>query len=89
MRIIIENIILFLLPTLAYVGWRLIVRRPDERPSSVLADAPLMVLMATGTLIVLVVLIAFGNVSGGKPGDVYVPPRLEGGKVIPGHSEKP
>lgn len=88
MRIIIENIILFLLPTLFYVGYRIMTRRPGDEASGVLTDAPVMVLMATGTLIVLVVLVAFGSVSGGKPGDIYVPPRLEDGKVIPGHSEK-
>lgn len=86
MRVIIENIILFLLPTIAYVGYRLLIGRPDQSSSRVLADAPLFVLLAAGTLLVLFVLIAFGHVSGGVPGQVYVPTAVKDGKVIPGHS---
>lgn len=89
MRVIVENIILFLLPTVAYVSYRLMVGRADQTTSRVLADAPLLLLLAAGTMMVLVVLIAFGHVSGGKPGEVYVPTAVKDGKVIPGHSRAP
>ena len=89
MRVIIENIILFLLPTLAYVSYRLIIGRADRTASNVLADAPLFVLLGAGILLVVLILIAFGDVSGGKPGQVYVPTAVIDGKVIPGHSRAP
>jgi hypothetical protein len=95
-RIVIENLILFLLPTIAYVGWVLIARPktlergPDGRikPSSILNDAPLIWLAASGTILLVVTLIAFGSTSGGgRPGQTYMPPVLKDGKIQPGHFE--
>jgi hypothetical protein len=94
-RIVIENLILFLLPTVAYVGWVLIARPktlergPDGRikPASILNDAPLVWLAAAGTILLIVTLIAFGNTSGGRPGQKYVPPVLKDGKIQPGYFE--
>jgi Family of unknown function (DUF6111) len=89
MRVIVENILLFLLPTVAYVGYRMIVRRPDQTTATVMTDAPLLLLLGMGTLLVVAVLVAFGDVSGGKPGQVFVPTVVKDGKVIPGHSRAP
>lgn len=86
MRVFIENIILFLMPTLAYVGYRMLVGRRNGQAANVLDDAPLFALLGVGTLLVLIVLIVFGDVSGGKPGEVYVPTAVKDGKVFPGHS---
>ncbi len=94
-RIVIENILLFLLPTLAYLGWVLIAR-PDRlertpdgriRPSRVLNDAPLLWLAAAGTLLLIVVLVAFGKTSGGRPDQSYSPPVFKDGKIEPGRIE--
>ncbi len=83
-RVVIENVVLFLLPTAIYVTYVLLTRKPDEK-DGVLDDAPFFWLMLSGTMLVLVVLIAFGSTSGGKPGQVYVPPHLgTGGKIEPG-----
>jgi hypothetical protein len=94
-RIVIENILLFLLPTLAYLGWVLIAR-PDSlertpdgriRPTRVLNDAPLLWLAASGTILLIVVLVAFGKTSGGRPDQTYSPPVFKDGKIEPGRIE--
>jgi hypothetical protein len=83
-RVVVENIVLFFLPTAIYVTYVLLTRKSDSK-SGVLDDAPLMWLMFAGTAVVFVVLVAFGSTSGGKPGQVYVPPSLnKDGKVEPG-----
>ena len=83
-RVVIENVVLFLLPTAVYVIYVLLTRKADTK-GGLLDDAPFMWLMVTGTLLVFVVLIAFGSTSGGKPGQTYVPPSLtKDGKIDPG-----
>ncbi|MGE5267318.1 MAG: DUF6111 family protein [Deltaproteobacteria bacterium] len=94
-RIVIENLLLFLLPTIAYVGW-ILIARPDTlertpdgriRPTGILNDAPLVWLAASGTVLLIVALVAFGSTSGGRPGQTYTPPVLKDGKIEPGHIE--
>lgn len=94
-RVVIENILLFLLPTLLYVAWVLLTRQPQPSgpdgessgPPKILDDAPLLWLFAAGALLVVVTLIAFESSSGGKPGQHYVPPSYKDGKIDPGHIE--
>lgn len=83
-RVVIENVVLFLLPMAIYVTYVLLTRRADAK-GGLLDDAPFLWLMLAGTVLVLVVLIAFGSTSGGKPGQTYVPPSLtKDGKIDPG-----
>ncbi|MBN9263738.1 MAG: hypothetical protein J0I57_14035 [Hyphomicrobium sp.] len=83
-RVVVENIVLFLLPTAIYVIYVLLTRKQHEK-AGVLDDAPFFWLMLAGTGLVFLVLVAFGTTSGGKPGQVYVPPHLgTGGKIEPG-----
>lgn len=94
-RIIVENLLLFLLPTLAYIAYVLVRRRDGSGPgtggtagaNTVLDDAPLLWLFAAGTALVIVTLIAFGSTTGGKPGQSYHPPVLKDGRIEPGHIE--
>ncbi len=96
-RTIIENILLFLLPTLLYLAWVLFQRSRSEaheesggtRPAMMhlLDDAPLLWLFAGGALLVIVTLSAFGSSSGGKPGQHYQPSVFQDGKIQPGHIE--
>jgi hypothetical protein len=85
-RIVIENLLLFLLPTAMYIAYAYLQRRakPDEKQGGLLDDAPLIWLFVVGAALVVVVLVAFGSTSGGKPGQGYTPPSFEGGKVTPG-----
>jgi hypothetical protein len=95
-RVVIENILLFLLPTLLYVGWVLLTRQPqtngpdgeDAAERKILDDAPLLWLFTAGAALVVVTLVAFeSSSSGGKPGQHYVPPSYKDGKIEPGHIE--
>lgn len=95
-RIVIENLLLFLLPTLIYAAWAFYQRsraemrdeNGDARPvSQLLDDAPLLWLFAGGAILVIVTLAIFGTTSGGKPGQQYTPGVLRDGKIQPGHIE--
>jgi hypothetical protein len=86
-RIVIENIFFFLLPTFAYVAW--VAFKTDEWPGlpAVLRAAPLLGLFAAGMALMLTTLIAFSFTStGGKPGESYEPPSYKDGHVVPGHT---
>lgn len=83
-RVVVENVVLFLLPAAVYVTYVLLTRKEDSK-AGLLDDAPFMWLMLAGTLLVFVVLIAFGSSSGGKPGQAYTPPSLsKDGHIDPG-----
>jgi hypothetical protein len=83
-RVVVENIVLFLLPTAIYVIFMLLTRKPDAK-NGVLDEAPFFWLMFAGTSLVFIVLIAFGSTSGGKPGQAYVPPSMaKDGHIEPG-----
>ncbi len=84
-RIVIENILLFLLPTIVYVAYVYMTR--DEKPGAtrVLDDAPLVWLFLAGAILMLVTLITFGSMSGGKPGQTYTPLAFKDGHIEPGH----
>jgi ABC-type Fe3+ transport system permease subunit len=83
-RIVIENILLFLLPTFVYVAYVYMTREEKPEATRVLNDAPLLWLFIAGAVLVVATLIAFGNVSGGKPGQHYTPSILKDGRIQPG-----
>ena len=84
MRIVVENILLFLLPTAIYVGYVLLTRSAST-PGAVINEAPLVWLFVLGALCVGATLVYYASVTpGGKPGQVYIPPSYKGGKIEPG-----
>jgi len=83
-RVVIENIVLFLLPTLLYIGYVVLTRGAPKKKDDVLADAPLLWLFFGGTLLVVIVLVAFGSTSGGRPDQHYEPPSMKDGHIEPG-----
>lgn len=92
-RVVIENLLLFLLPTLVYAAYMLYLRsRAEARDedgkmqpvATLLDDAPLLWLFAGGAVIVIVTLAIFGSTSGGKPGEQYTPGVFRDGKIQPG-----
>lgn len=83
-RIITENVLLFLLPTAAYVAYAVLKSRGQTTGSVVLSDAPLAWLFTAGAVLVVTTLLAFGTFSGGKPGQHYEPAVLKDGKIEPG-----
>lgn len=84
-RIVAENIFLLLLPTIVYVAYVYLTR--DDKPDALrlLDDAPLIWLFVAGVALVIITLLSFGSVNGGRPGQVYTPPSFKNGKIEPGH----
>jgi hypothetical protein len=83
-RVIIENLLLFLAPTVIYVAYVLLSRRGQTTPQNILDEAPLIWLCAAGATLVVITLLAFGTSSGGRPGQSYVPPEMHDGEIVPG-----
>ena len=84
MRVVIENILLFLLPTAVYIGYVLLTRS-NTSAGTVVNEAPLVWLFITGALLVGATLIYYGTTTpGGKPGAVYTPPHVKDGRIEPG-----
>jgi uncharacterized protein DUF6111 len=86
-RIVAENILLFLLPTIVYVAYVYMTREEKPGAMRVLDDAPLIWLFVAGAALVVLTLVSFGSVTGGKPGQVYTPPSFKDGRIEPGHIE--
>jgi Family of unknown function (DUF6111) len=100
LRLVIENILLFLAPTLLYVAFVWLRRTPDQAADSVsspdqpggsaptlndvLSDAPFVWLAAIGAALVVAVLLLFGSVSTSNPNGTYEPAVYKDGKIIPG-----
>lgn len=83
-RIVIENILLFLLPAAAYVTYVLLTRR-NTSAGTVINDAPLIWLFIAGALLVSGTLIYFASTSpGGRPDQTYIPPYMKDGQIEPG-----
>jgi hypothetical protein len=89
-RVVIENILLFLLPTAMYFGYVLLMRGSRAgQAGAVINEAPLVWLFLAGALLVAGTLVYFATTTpGGKPGQVYVPPRMKNGQIEPGHMEQ-
>lgn len=83
-RIVVENLLLFLLPTAMYLAYAFLTRGEDKK-RGIFDDAPLLWLFVAGAVLVVVVLVAFGHNTGGKPNEGYTPPSFEDGKLKPGN----
>jgi hypothetical protein len=82
-RVVIENIALFLLPTAVYVAYVLLTRGGG---ASGVNDAPLIWLFIAGALLMGATLVYYATITpGGTPGQVYTPPRMsKDGRIEPG-----
>jgi hypothetical protein len=84
-RIIMENTLLFLLPTIVYCAFVYLKSWfVGGTGAGVLDDAPLVWLVAIGAALVIGTLITYGLGPGGKPGQTYQPPVFRDGKIEPG-----
>jgi len=84
-RVVVENVLLFLLPAAAYVAYMLLMRS-NTSAGTVINDAPLVWLFLIGALLVAATLIYYASITpGGKPGQVYIPPHVgKDGRIEPG-----
>ncbi len=84
-RVVIENMLLFLLPAAMYIAYALLTRRGNSPAGTIINDAPLVWLFITGALLVGATLVYYASITpGGKPGQVYTPPRMKDGRIEPG-----
>ncbi|MEL6372387.1 MAG: DUF6111 family protein [Pseudomonadota bacterium] len=90
-RIVIENVLLFLLPAAIYFGY--VYLRYNDKPDKVASawdEAPLFALAGAGIAMIAAFLVVFGSFTEtGKPGDRYTPPVLKDGKIQPGRLNDP
>jgi uncharacterized protein DUF6111 len=85
MRIAIEIVLLFLLPTVAYLGYTLLMQ-PGRPAKTLVAEAPLVWLGVSGAVLVFGTLIYYGSTtSQGGPDQTYTPARIKDGQIEPGH----
>lgn len=84
-RIVLQNLLLFLLPTLIYLGYRALVARSPGAIRRAIDEAPYGWLTLTGLAVVGVFVALFATTDGGRPGQVYIPPAMKDGKLVPGH----
>jgi len=84
-RVVIENILLFLLPTAAYLGYVLLTRR-EASAGAIVSDAPLVWLFVAGALLVAATLIYYASITpGGSTTQIYTPPHMtKDGRIEPG-----
>jgi hypothetical protein len=85
-RIAIEIVLLFLLPTAAYLGYALLMR-PGRPAKAVVSEAPLIWLGISGLVLVFATLIYYGSTSTRTGGldQTYTPARIKDGQIEPGH----
>ncbi|MGF1649530.1 MAG: DUF6111 family protein [Hyphomicrobiaceae bacterium] len=88
-RIVIENLLLFLLPTILYVAYLMVMRRgqPSGSALQVIDDAPLLWLFTAGAVLAIGALAYFGSFERAEPGRPYIPPSYQDGKIVPGRHE--
>jgi hypothetical protein len=83
-RVVIENILLFLAPAVLYFTYVLLTRRASSA-GEVVNDAPLLWLFAAGAALMIGTLVFYGSTSGGRPDQVYIPPHMgKDGHIEPG-----
>jgi hypothetical protein len=85
-RIVLELILLFLLPTAAYLGYALLMR-PGRPAKAVVSEAPLVWLAVSGAVLVFGTLIYYGSTTTQQGGlnQTYTPARIKDGQIEPGH----
>jgi hypothetical protein len=79
LRILLQYLLPLLLPFLIYLAYVALTRGR----AGWLEDAPWLYLGAAGVALMAASLVAWGLMSGAPTDRVYVPPRLEDGRVVP------
>ena len=85
-RVLLQYLLPLLLPTVFFVAWVLLTRRGSRGEGAMqrLERGPWFWLTAAGIVLVAAVLAYVAVTGGDDPGGTYVPPRFEGGRIIPG-----
>jgi Family of unknown function (DUF6111) len=83
-RVVIENVLLFLAPAALYLAYELMIKKNGTNPRQILDESPLVGLFVAGLLCVIGALILFRSQDEGTAGQAYEPPTYKDGKIIPG-----
>lgn len=83
-RTLVPTVILFILPFALYFLWLGFQRRADAE-QAINTRKHFIWVAGIGFLLALSGFIYFTDFSGATPEEVYVPPRYEDGKLVPGH----
>ncbi|HVC56720.1 MAG TPA: DUF6111 family protein [Stellaceae bacterium] len=83
LRVFLTIVLPLVLPTALYLLWMGIVQRPGESRGAL----PWPWLAGAGALLLVLALLLVIDRSGSSRSGVYVPPRAENGRIVPGHFE--
>lgn len=91
LRVLLEYVIPIALPSVIYLIWLAYENRRVERGGEGVLrrwhEGPWVWLFAGGVLLAVVGSILLSTLGGYGTAGHYVPPRVEGGRVVPGHVE--
>ncbi|CAO4163014.1 DUF6111 family protein [Methylorubrum populi] len=82
LRLVLQEILLFSLPFLAFAGWLLFARRS---PLDHAEWKPQWTRLALAGLFIVVASLVMTGLTAERTADGYVPPRYENGRLVPGH----
>lgn len=85
-RIVIENVFVFLLPLLLYLVWAAYEAREWPGLGNVMRAAPLLKLFVAGAVLMLATLILLSSRSRNSPNEAYAPPSFKDGRLEAGHT---
>ena len=83
-RVLLLYVLPFALPSLVYLAWMWWRARRGLAPLD--AKTPWVWLAAAGVALTALVAFLYDDAHRAAPGGLYEPPRLEGGKVVPGRT---
>lgn len=87
-RVIAQIVLPLITPIALYVAWAWYSHKKGEKTiGESFEKGPWVWLLAMGVALMLVGLLVFRQVGSGHPGETYIPPHVEDGKVVPGHFE--
>lgn len=83
LRILLQYLVPLLLPFLVYGAYVYLTR---GRTPAWMDETPWLVLAAVGVGLMAVSLVGWGLMSGAPAESIYLPPRFEDGRVVPGRT---
>ena len=84
-RVLITQLILFLLPFLIYAGYLFLTKKLNRRAW---IDAPRYWLILSGLVVTLIGFVFMSQIHNNPLGSTYIPAHIENGIVVPGAFEK-
>jgi uncharacterized protein DUF6111 len=87
LRILLTIVVPLILPTVIYLAWMQALRSAPRNGLDRWTALPWLWLTGTGVVLLVVVLLVITVGFGTSQSGVYVPPRWENGRIVPGHIE--